>query len=85
MAPPNWTPSVRDIRKYAPPPLTLIFVAMADNDAVVRMETRLAMVIKMSVFPSPAFPTVYPILKNRMIPRMVKILGVNTPGNIPSL
>jgi len=58
---------------------------MADREVVVSIETRLAMVTRISTFPRPACPTVYPILKNRIIPRMVRILGVKTPGNIPSL
>ena len=31
----------------------------------------------------PAWPTTQPVLKNRMMPRIVRTFGVNTPPNVP--
>ena len=34
---------------------------------------------------SPALPTTNPSRKKKMIPRMVRILGVNTPAKVPNV
>ena len=38
----------------------------------------------MSARPRPALPTTKPRRRNRMIPRMVRTLGVKTPPNVPN-
>jgi hypothetical protein len=50
---------------------------------VVRTEITLARPMIISARPKPAFPTTYPSLRKRIMPRMVRTLGVNTPENVP--
>ena len=57
---------------------------MADRDKAVRTEIALARAIMINARPRPALPTTYPSRRNRMIPRIVRMLGVNTPAKVPS-
>ncbi len=60
-----------------------MFVAMAEREKLVRIEMRLARPMMTNARPRPALPTTYPSRKNRMIPRIVRMLGVKTPGKVP--
>jgi hypothetical protein len=59
-------------------------VAIEDNDSAVDA----VMVIHVAIInhePSkPAFPTNHPCRRYMMTPRMVTIVGVNTPENVPN-
>ena len=58
---------------------------MAEREMLVRTEIVLARSRIRRASPSPALPTTNPILKNRMMPRMVRMLGVKTPAKVPSV
>jgi len=60
-------------------------VAIADREIEVRTEMPLASPIMTKARIKPALPTTYPKRKNSMMPRMVRMLGVNTPPNVPRL
>ena len=85
IAPPNSGPSAREIRKYAPPPDTGVFVDTADIDRVVRVVMALAMIRIRSAWKIPASPITLPARMNMMTPRIVSMDGVKTPPNVPSL
>ena len=53
---------------------------MAASESDVSTEMRFASRITTSMRPSPAFPTTKPSRKKRMIPRIVRMLGVKTPA-----
>ena len=55
------------------------------DEKVVRMEMPFASSKIMRALLSPALPTTNPSRKKRMIPRMVRTLGVNTPAKVPSV
>jgi hypothetical protein len=57
---------------------------MADNETLVRTELALASASISNARVRPALPTTNPRRRKKMIPRMVKTLGVNTPPNVPS-
>ena len=50
---------------------------------LVRTEIALAIKMMSSARPRPASPTTKPTLKKRMMPRMVRMLGVKTPEKVP--
>jgi len=60
-------------------------VAIADKEKVVRTEMPLARANMIRVRPRPALPTTKPKRRKRIIPRIVRILGVNTPAKVPML
>ena len=55
---------------------------MAESEMLVMTEIALARAIITRARASPALPTTYPSLRNRIIPRMVRMLGVKTPANV---
>ena len=61
-----------------------MFVEIADRENVVRMEMPLANSKIMRALFSPAPPTTNPSRKKRIMPRMVRMLGVNTPEKVPN-
>jgi len=63
----------------------LMFVDMADNEILVRMDMIFAMLMIISACHKPELPTTYPRRMKKMIPIMVRKLGVNTPANVPIL
>ena len=58
---------------------------MAAREMEVSTEIPLANPMISRARPNPAFPTTYPNRKKRMIPRIVSMLGVNTPENVPNV
>ena len=60
-----------------------MLVAMDDSESPVSSEIAFAMPMMMSAPVRPAWPTTQPVLRKRMMPRMVSTLGVNTPANVP--
>jgi len=64
--------------------LTRIFVANAETERPVRKVTELETVTITSVKASPTCPSTQPVRKYMITPRIVKILGVNTPLNVPN-
>ncbi len=58
---------------------------MADSENEVSTDMPLAKARINSARPSPALPTTYPRRRKRMMPRMVRMLGVNTPAKVPSV
>lgn len=61
-----------------------MLVAMAAREKLVRTDIRLATPIITRAWNRPARPTTYPSLRKRMMPMMVRILGVKTPAKVPS-
>jgi hypothetical protein len=57
---------------------------MAEREMLVRTEMPLARSRIIRARPRPALPTTKPSRMNKMMPRMVKMLGVNTPAKVPS-
>ena len=57
---------------------------MAERENVVSTDMALASATMRSARPRPAEPTTKPSRMKRMIPKMVKMLGVKTPANVPS-
>jgi hypothetical protein len=60
-----------------------MLVATADNDIAVTIEIAPDSPIISNARPRPALPTTKPRRRNRMIPRIVRMLGVNTPAKVP--
>ena len=60
-------------------------VAIADKDKLVRTEIAVARESIRIACPSPADPTTEPRRLKRMIPRIVRTLGVKTPLKVPRL
>jgi len=58
---------------------------MADNEKLVSTDIILATRIIKRAWLKPAPPVIKPSLRKSMIPRIVRMLGVNTPVNVPSL
>ena len=56
---------------------------MAERETLVSTEMPLAKSRISSAGPNPALPTTKPSLRNKMIPKMVKTLGVKTPAKVP--
>jgi len=50
---------------------------------LVKTEMIFARQMMRRALPRPAFPTIYPNLRKRIMPRIVRMLGVNTPGKVP--
>lgn len=85
IAPPNSGPSALEIRKYAPPPETGVFVDTAEIERVVRVVMALAMMRIKKACKMPASPITYPARMNIITPSIVSIEGVNTPPKVLSL
>ena len=66
-----------------PPALICIFVAIAESERPVINEMKLASRIIINAPQRPACPTTHPMRRNKMSPKMVRTLGVNTPVNVP--
>ncbi len=62
-----------------------MLVAIAASEMLVRTDTAVAMPMMIKPFRNPALPTENPSRRNRMIPRIVRIDGVKTPANVPSV
>lgn len=56
---------------------------MADKELLVRITMMLAKLMISKACRSPALPNTNSMRKKRMMPRMVKMLGVNTPAKVP--
>jgi len=56
---------------------------MADKERVVKIEMPLARHRIISARPNPAEPTTNPRRKKKMIPSIVRMLGVKTPAKVP--
>ena len=63
--------------------MTLRFVAIAASEMLVRIEMIFARQMMSRARPKPALPTTYPNRKKRIMPSIVRMLGVNTPGKVP--
>ncbi len=83
MAPPISRPNDFEIIENAPPGPTRMFVT---NEAIDRLvQPVIAKDIPMMRYApaSPALPTTQPSRKNKMTPKMVNKVGVNTPPKTP--
>jgi len=83
IAPPISRPRLREMIKYAPPTPTRVFVAIADRQSAVMKVMPLARATTSNVLVRPTWPRTHPKRKYMMTPRMVKMVGVNTPRNMP--
>lgn len=81
--PPYSAPSARLIMKYAPPPLTRVFVAIAESESAVSVVIAFDATTMASAVHRPAFPTTWPKRRNMMTPRIVSVQGVKTPPKVP--
>ena len=66
------------------PPATLRLVAKADTDSEVMKVMPLAMVTMSSTGHRPTLPSAQPNRKYMITPRIVRMLGVNTPLKAPN-
>jgi len=83
-APPIRGPIDREIRKYAPPALTVPLVAIADIDDVVTKVTTEAMETIAMAKGIPAWPTTQPNRRNMMTPKMLSMHETKTPSQVPA-
>jgi hypothetical protein len=60
-----------------------MLVAIEDKERPVKNEIRLDTTIMINAPANPACPTTHPVRKKRIIPRMVRMFGVNTPAKLP--
>ncbi len=64
--------------------MTCILVEMDESDKPVNKDIALEIKI-MSIAPTkPAWPTVHPVRKKRIKPKIVRAFGVNTPEKLPN-
>ena len=84
IAPPNSGPRALEMRKYAPPPATGVFVETAEMDREVKVEMLFASKSMRRACMIPAWPITNPARINMMTPRIVRIDGVKTPPNDPN-
>jgi hypothetical protein len=61
-----------------------IFVAIELIENAVKSVMRFAINRITRVLFKPVFPTTHPILRYMITPNMVRILGTNTPPNVPN-
>ena len=64
--------------------MTLRFVAIADSETLVSTEIAFAARMINSARHRPAAPVTKPRRRKRMMPRIVRMLGVNTPPKVPN-
>ena len=69
--------------KYAPPPFMRMLVASAEMESPVRKVIRLPSVTISSDVESPTWPSIQPKRRYITTPMIVRMLGVNTPWNVP--
>ena len=77
-------PSERDSMKYAPPPFMRMFVASAEMESPVRKVMELPMTTSSRERARPTCPSIQPTRRYITTPMMVRMLGVNTPWNVPN-
>ena len=75
---------MREIMKYAPPPPTLMFVAIAAIERPVSAVMTTESVTIRMVPISPTLPSTQGKRRNMMTPRIVRRLGRNTPLKVPN-
>lgn len=61
-----------------------MFVASAESDSPVRKVIEVAIVTINSVPANPTLPSTQPKRRYMITPRIVRMLGVNTPLNVPN-
>ena len=84
IAPPVSSPSDCEIIENAPPGPIRMLVTNVDIDSPVAPVMAKASTMMRAAPPRPALPTTQPSRRNRMTPRIVSSVGVNTPPNVPN-
>jgi hypothetical protein len=82
-AAPTSSPSVREIMKYAPPAPTFMLVAIAEIDSAVTNVMNVDTVTISTVCARPTLPRTHGRRRYMITPRIVRMLGVNTPLKVP--
>ena len=82
MAPPYSAPRTRDMRKYAPPPFTGMFVLIAEMEREVVKVIDFAIINMITAPTRPAWPTTKLARMNMITPKIVRIAGVKTPAKV---